>query len=293
MTLRSAFHRALWAARGLRVFALVGKSGSGKSFRAQLIAEKYGIDAIIDDGLLIEGQRISAGRTAKREAVGLSAVKVALFHDPAHAAEVRRHLSESKHRRLLIIGTSDRMTVRISQRLDLPPPRKFIHIKDIASQAEIEAALHSRQTKGRHIIPVPEIEVKRATPHIVIDSIRVFLRRGLRRKRGLLFEKTVVSPDGPRGQVAVSEAALSQMIIHCVEEFEPRFTIDRLIVSGDPRQPEVEVVISGEYPTPLAGRLHQLRDYVIGAVERYSGLTLARVDVTLGGLAPSATPPDP
>ena len=285
VNLRRGLHRALWAIRGLQVFALVGKSGSGKSFRAQLIAEKYGIDAIVDDGLLIEGQRIRAGRTAKREAVGLSAVKVALFHDPAHAAEVRRTLGESRHRRVLIIGTSDRMTVRIAERLELPVPRKFIHIKDIASQAEIEAALHSRQSAGRHIIPVPEIEVKRATPHIVIDSIKIFLRRGLRRKRGVSFEKTVVSPDRQRGQITVSEAALSQMIIHCVAEFEASFGIDRLVVSGDPRQPVVEVVISGEYGTPVAGRLHELRDYIIRTVERYSGLTLSREDVTLGGMA--------
>ncbi len=284
MNLRRTWHRTLWAVRGLQVFALVGKSGSGKSFRAQLIAEKYGVDAIIDDGLLIEGQRILAGRTAKREAVGLAAVKVALFHDPAHATEVRRTLAAGKHRRLLIIGTSDRMTVSIAERLELPAPRKFIHIKDIASQAEIEAALHSRESEGRHIIPVPEIEVKRATPHIVIDSIKIFLRRGLRRKRGVVFEKTVVSPGRQRGQVTVSEAALSQMIIHCVAEFETSLQIDRLVVSGDPRQPVVEVVIRGQYRTPVAGRLHELRDYIIRSVERYSGLILSKVDVTLGAM---------
>ena len=169
--------------------------------------------------------------------------------------------------------------------LSRPPTAMATPTISIASQAEIEAALHSRQSEGRHIIPVPEIEVKRATPHIVIDSIRVFLRRGLRRKRGVVFEKTVVSPHRQRGQVTVSEAALSQMIIHCVAEFEPSFRIDRLVVSGDARQPAVEVVISGEYHTPVAGRLHELRDYIIRTVERYSGLVLDRVDVTLGGMA--------
>ena len=36
------------------VYALVGESGTGKSFRSKLLAEKYGIDYIIDDGLLIQ-----------------------------------------------------------------------------------------------------------------------------------------------------------------------------------------------------------------------------------------------
>ena len=40
------------------VFALVGESGTGKSFRAKLLAEKYGITAIIDDGLLIQNDKI-------------------------------------------------------------------------------------------------------------------------------------------------------------------------------------------------------------------------------------------
>ena len=49
------------------VFALVGESGTGKSFRAKLLAESYGIDAIIDDGLLIQNDKILAGRSAKKE----------------------------------------------------------------------------------------------------------------------------------------------------------------------------------------------------------------------------------
>ena len=51
----------------VRVYALVGDSGTGKSFRARLVAEKYDIDLIIDDGLLIRDSQILAGKSAKRE----------------------------------------------------------------------------------------------------------------------------------------------------------------------------------------------------------------------------------
>ena len=47
---------------GIKVFALVGPSGTGKSFRSQLLAKKYGIEYIIDDGLLINDDKIIAGR---------------------------------------------------------------------------------------------------------------------------------------------------------------------------------------------------------------------------------------
>ena len=53
--------------RSITVFALVGESGTGKSFRAKLLAEKYGIEAMIDDGLLIKDDKILAGKSAKHE----------------------------------------------------------------------------------------------------------------------------------------------------------------------------------------------------------------------------------
>ena len=39
----------------MEVIAFVGPSGSGKSHRAIGIAHQYNCDAIIDDGLLIQG----------------------------------------------------------------------------------------------------------------------------------------------------------------------------------------------------------------------------------------------
>ena len=83
-----------WLVRGVRVFALVGGSGTGKSFRAKLVAQKFGIDMIIDDGLLINGDAIVAGKSAKREKLYMSAVKTALFHEKAHRDEVARVLQK-------------------------------------------------------------------------------------------------------------------------------------------------------------------------------------------------------
>ena len=68
----------------ITVYALVGESGTGKSFRSRLLAEEYGINAIIDDGLLIQDEKILAGRSAKREKTYMGAVRVALFDDKEH-----------------------------------------------------------------------------------------------------------------------------------------------------------------------------------------------------------------
>ena len=286
----------LWTLRGVQVTALVGKSGTGKSFRAQLIAQKYNIDVIVDDGLLIQGQKILAGRSAKRERGAIEAVKAAVFHDEAHAREVLRVLERVRAQRILILATSQKMALRIAGRLDLPRPQRIISIEDVATEEEIDTALRSRRAQGRHIIPVPPIEVRRDYGHIVIDSITIFLRNKILRRRGKVFEKTVVSPQFERrGSVTVSEAALTQMVLHCVSEFAPEFVVERLVVVGDLRQPGLEVVLRVPFDAPVAGRLHQLRDYIISSVERFSGLLVDQVDITVDqieglGASPAAAP---
>jgi ABC-type dipeptide/oligopeptide/nickel transport system ATPase component len=57
------FRYAFWKIKAPKSIALVGKSGTGKSFRSKIIAEKYHCQLIIDDGLLIKGDRILAGRS--------------------------------------------------------------------------------------------------------------------------------------------------------------------------------------------------------------------------------------
>ena len=113
--------RLFFRLKGIRVYALVGKSGTGKSFRAQLLMDKYGIDLMIDDGLLIKEQKILAGRSAKREKNYLAAVKTALFNERRHRREVLTILEQMKFKKVLIIGTSERMVIKIGQVLRLPP----------------------------------------------------------------------------------------------------------------------------------------------------------------------------
>jgi len=162
--------------RRIKIYALIGESGTGKSFRAKLVAQKYGIDYIIDDGLLIKDNRILAGHSAKKEKTFLAAVKVALFDEKAHRDEVARKLQGEKIRKMLILGTSEKMVNKIAARLQLPPPGKIIKIEDIASQEEIEKAIRTRRIEGKHVIPVPSIEIKRNYPNIFYDAIRIFKR---------------------------------------------------------------------------------------------------------------------
>ena len=96
------------------ICALVGPSGTGKSHRALWVAKEHNIDYIIDDGLLIRGNGVVAGKSAKREKTRVGAVKTAVFTDDEHAFEVSMALKQNKVNRLLIRGTSDGMVAKIA-----------------------------------------------------------------------------------------------------------------------------------------------------------------------------------
>jgi len=267
----------------IKVYALVGSSGTGKSFRARLITEKYQIALMVDDGLLIRGQQILAGKSAKRESNRFKAVKRAIFEDPDHANAVRQALAREKYTSILIIGTSERMVAKISERLELPYPDRVIYIEDVSTVEEIAMAREHRKTQGKHIIPVPVVEVKKDPGHRVLDSIRFFLE-----KHPVLFwkrqvvEKTIVQPPFSRvGKISISEAALSQMIMHCVEEFDSTLKIQKIIIDDHNRDYSIEVILKIQYGFKIGPALSDLQNYIVEWVERYSGIHIHRLDFTV------------
>jgi len=274
-----------WLFKGVRVFALVGESGTGKSFRAKLVAQKYSIDLIIDDGLLIEGDAIVAGKSAKREKLYMAAVKTALFHEKAHRDQVARVLQKRRWKKILLIGTSDKMVKKIAERLQLPHPHKIIKIEDIATREDIERAVQSRKVEGKHVIPVPAIEIKRSYPRIFYDSVRVFLQKNLA-SPGLaapkLYEKSVVRPEfSKRGRVVISESALSQMVIHCIDEFDDAIRIKKITVRSDSQGYRLTVVIELPFGTQLSGNIHNLQQYIIDNIERFTGILIEEVNLVI------------
>ena len=279
-----------WKIKGVRIFALVGESGTGKSFRAKLVAQKYGIDFIIDDGLLIRGDAIVAGRSAKKEQHYMAAVKTALFHDKKHRDEVARLLAKSSFKKVLVLGTSEKMVRKITERLQIPHPHKIIKIEDIASQAEIEKAIRSRKVEGKHVIPVPAIEIRRSYPHIFYDWVRVFLQRNLGMsavQAPKVYEKAVVRPEfSKRGRVAITESALAQMVIHCVDEFNPAIRIQKISVRSDSQGYRLTLGVEIPYGTQLSGNIHNLQQYIIDAIERFTGILIEEVNIVVDRFAP-------
>lgn len=269
--------------QGITVFALVGESGTGKSFRAKLLAQKHSIDLIIDDGLLIKDDKILAGHSAKREKTFLAAVRIALFDDKEHRDEIAKVLKKQKPKSVLILGTSEKMVIKIAARLQLPQPSKIIHIEDIATKEEIEMAIRSRRIEGKHVIPVPAIEVKRNYPQIFYDTIRVLLKHKKKNDSATkVFEKSVVRPEfSKKGRISISEAALSQMAMHCVSEFDVNIRVKKLSIKTDSQGYRIVITIDVPFGTQLTGSIHSLQQYIIENIERYTGILIEEVSIII------------
>lgn len=275
----------------MTVFALVGESGTGKSFRAKLIAQENGIEAIIDDGLLIQNDKIIAGRTAKHEKTYMGAVRIALFDDKQHRDQVAKALQTNRIKKLLIIGTSEKMAQKITSRLQIPLPSKIIKIEDIATREELEKAIRSRQIEGKHVIPVPAIEVKKSYSQIFYDSMKEIAGKSsanfkilnlFGKKKQSTLEKSIVTPEfSKKGRIEISEAALSQMAMHCVSEFSKDIRIKKLSIKTNSRGYKLIITVDVPFGRQLTGEIHRLQQYVIENIEKYTGILIEEVSIII------------
>lgn len=253
--------------KGVTTYALVGPSGTGKSFRARLVADKYKIEAIIDDGLLIKDERILAGRTAKREKNYMGAVRVALFDDKSHRDEVHKAFKAANIKSVLIIGTSDKMIRMIAERVQIPIPNesKMFRIEDFQTEEEIADARSSRKV-GKHVIPVPAIEIKRKYPTIFYKP---FLTKNSSNDS---VEKSLVRPEFSRaGKVSMSEAALCQMVMHCVLEFDNNIRVKKITIKSNKNGFVLRILIDVPFGTQLSGQIHKLQEYITDKTEKFTG----------------------
>ena len=268
---------------GVKVYALVGRSGTGKSHHSKLVAQKHHIDLIIDDGLLIKGDKILAGHSAKRDPNFLVAVKTAVFDDDAHREEVIEALLKEKYKKILIIGTSEKMVNKIAQRLNLPPVSKVFHIEEVASEEEIETAMRIRYTEGKHVIPVPSIEVTRSAPQIVYDSMKVFLGRKSHMKKNQTYEKTIVRPEFSRpDKEEMSDAVLSQMVKHAIGEYDPVMKVKKVrSVRNTDSSYSISVTLQLPARHYMSTTISDLQEYISDCIERYGGVMVKKTNIEI------------
>lgn len=263
----------------MQVFFLIGSSGTGKSHRASLVAHKHDIPLIIDDGLLIQGAAVLAGKSAKREVTRLGAVKRAIFLDEDHAREVQEKIRESGLNKILILATSEKMAEQIAARLDLPQAEKVIQIEDIASSKSINTALRLRQSHNQHVIPIPTFEIKKDFPGYLIDPLKSFLKKPA--SPHVVVERSVVRPAySTLGSFFIATQVLTQLVEHRCSKTPGIQRAYKVAFNAVPHGLCVSFDVTVDLGSPLVPLLSNLQETLKEELERLTGFSVAEVNVT-------------
>mgnify|MGYP000976208867 CR=1 FL=1 len=267
----------------MKVYALVGKSGTGKSYKAIMVAKDKKAEYIIDDGLLIGGTRVIAGKSAKKEDTKLAAVRRALFKDENHRNLIKNTLKDLEPCNILILGTSLRMVEKISDALGLPYPCEIIYIDDISTDKEIGKAVRTRQKEGKHVIPVPSVEIKKDFSGYFIDSLKIFRKK---EKDTDIAEKTIIRPTfSYLGRYEVSKNALSQVIEIAALEIEGVDKVKKVRIDSGTEGVNIEIELVLTIEKRLDLTLGQVQKHIIDKLEYSTGLNVIEVNAWAVGLS--------
>ena len=271
------------------VIALVGPSGTGKSHRALQVAQEHNADAIIDDGILIQNGHIIAGESAKTEKSKIMAVRRAIFVLPGHAEEVREAIQRIQPHRILVIGTSENMVHKIAQTLRLPSIQLIIRIEDIASRAEMDLARFHRVKEGKHIIPVPTIELKPHFSGYLIDPLQsIFKRSRVRRRK--LGEKSIVRPVfSYYGKLIIDDKVIREVVERVVKNKEfvesvKKVTVDHLFKGEDDRGLKITCEVVLNYGNHIPTLVEQTQSKIREAVEYTTGMIVHSINIVVRAL---------
>lgn len=267
----------------IKVYAFVGPSGTGKSYRAQMVADSKGIEYIIDDGLLICGNEVLAGVSAKKAPTKIETVKNALFQDETKKREVQEVFRKRKPKSILILGTSDGMVEKIANNLALPKISETIYITDVATKEEMETARRIRVTQGKHVIPVPTFEIKKDFSGYLLDPLQIFKSTG-KGNEPYVSEKSLIRPAfSYMGNFTISDTALKQIIEISLQKIKGVYKMGRAIIRkheggyGDGVYIYIEIVI--EFGFNIIDLTEIIKNRVKKDIENLTAMNVLKMEI--------------
>lgn len=276
----------------MKLVAFVGSSGSGKSHRALWVARENNLDYIIDDGLLIYENSIVAGKSAKKAPSKISSVKVALFLDEDHQNDIKKAIKVHEPQGILVLGTSDGMVDKIATVLELGEYDQRIYIEDVASPYEIEQAKNTRIKQGKHVIPVPAMQLKKQFSGYFLDPLQLFRRKGKGQFQNI-GEKSVVRPTFSYfGNYMISDYAIYQLVNYIIEIMPQMDKVSRFRTSNGPDGLYIDMDVIMVFGYNLLESVKTAREQIIKELDRFAGFNVNVLNINVKSLVFIKSPPD-
>lgn len=265
----------------IKTYAFVGPSGTGKSYRAQMVAGEKGINYIIDDGLLIKGNEVIAGESAKKAPTKIETVKHALFYTDAEKQEMFKAFKKYKPDKILILGTSDGMVQKIAENLELPKITETTYITDVATPEEIEAARKSRVTEGKHVIPVPTFEIKKDFSGYLLDPLQIFKTNG-RGNKPYIAEKSIIRPTfSYMGNFTISDNVFRQIIDYLVSKTPGIHKVQRIRVNNLGEGVEIYMEVTIVYGFNVIDDITSFKNKAMKEIEKLTAMNVEKFDIVV------------
>lgn len=266
----------------IKTYAFIGPSGTGKSYRAQYVANKRNIKFIIDDGLLIKENQVVAGISAKKAPTKIETVKNALFIDENKKEEVQKAIKKYKPDSILILGTSDGMVDKIATNLGLPPIAERIYINEIATQDEMDTARRIRVTEGKHVIPVPTFEIKKDFSGYLLDPLQIFKSIGKNGEK-YIAEKSIIRPTfSYLGKFTISDSVFKDIIVTVAKKVEGVYRVLKIRVDkthNDTAGVQLYIEVSIEYGANMIDILRVLKKETRREIENLTAMYISNIEI--------------
>lgn len=263
----------------VKVYAFVGPSGTGKSYRAQMVASEKGIHFIIDDGLLIKDNEVVAGESAKKAETKVATVKHALFYEDAEKKPIEKAIKKYKPAKILILGTSDGMVQKIAANLGLPEVSDTTYINQVATEEEMQTARHIRVTEGKHVIPVPTFELKKDFSGYLLDPLQIFKSKGIGQKP-YISEKTIMRPTfSYLGNFTISDTVFRQIIEFLVTKMPEIYKVVRTRVSSSEIGTSIYMEVVVMYGCNIQETLKEFKEKARREIENLTAMNVISLDV--------------
>ncbi len=265
---------------------LLGHHGTGKSYRAQMVASERGIKYIIDDGLLIKENEVIAGISAKKAATKIETVKKALFNNQEEAREIKKAFIKYRPESILILGTSDNMIKKIRENLGLPELTETIYITDVATENEMAEAKRIRQTQGKHVIPVPTFEIKKDFSGLILDPLQIFKFKG-KDTSPYISEKSIIRPTfSYLGNFRISDTVFRQIIEYLAKRTKSIYKINRVRIDKIEGEEGISIYmeVSLLYGYNVVDELRNFKKRCKREIENQTAMNIETMDIVAKGI---------
>ena len=182
------------------------------------------------------------------------------------------------------------MIDRITEALGLPQVKYKIFIQDIATPEQIELAQTMRR-EGKHVIPLPSIEVNKDLPIYWIDSIFGFMTKKNKEKdkdkSGSMAadDKCIVRPRFSQlGRLTIAENAIEQIVRYNLLQQEEFDRGAKIQVDMSDFGVSIYCEMKIRFGIPIQSAIEQFQIHTIQDLDKMTNLTVQRIDVRITGI---------